>query len=73
METLNRKQSPIEHADIEDYLSHKALNLRAKLNKQEAYKGADYVIIATPTDYDAETNCFILSCSLLHSLKALFL
>ena len=58
VEMLNRKQSPIEDAEIEDYLSHKALNLRATLNKQEAYEGADYVIIATPTDYDAETNCF---------------
>lgn len=55
---LNRKQSPIEDAEIEEYLSHKALNLRATLNKQEAYEGADFVIIATPTDYDAETNYF---------------
>lgn len=55
---LNRKQSPIEDAEIVEYLSHKALNLRATMNKQEAYEGADYVIIATPTDYDAETNYF---------------
>ncbi|MFT7228003.1 MAG: UDPglucose 6-dehydrogenase [Methylophilaceae bacterium] len=58
VEMLNRKQSPIKDAEIEDYLSHKALNLRATLNKQEAYEGADYVIIATPTNYDTETNCF---------------
>ncbi len=55
---LNRKESPIVDADIEDYLQHKPLNLRATLNKREAYEGAEFVIIATPTDYDPETNCF---------------
>ena len=55
---LNRKQSPIEDAEIEDYLQNKPLNLRDTLNKQEAYEGADFVIIGTPTDYDPETNCF---------------
>ena len=58
VEMLNRKTSPIADAEIEDYLKTRPLNLRATTDKEDAYVGADFVIIATPTDYDPETNYF---------------
>lgn len=55
---LQRRESPIEDRELEDYLHNKPLRLTATLDKQTAFADADFVIIATPTDYDPDTNYF---------------
>jgi UDPglucose 6-dehydrogenase len=55
---INEKKSPIVDKDIEEYLKNKQLNLKATLDPKKAYENADFVIIATPTDYDPITNYF---------------
>ena len=58
IEMINNKKSPILNEEIQEYLTSKPLNLRATLDPKEAYKEADFVIIATPTNYDTNTNYF---------------
>lgn len=58
VDMLNNQQSPIMDAEIQDYLRNKSLQLKATTDKQIAYQDADFIIIATPTDYDPNTNTF---------------
>lgn len=58
VELINQRQTPIEDSEIQEFLSNKSLNLQATLDKNEAYTDAEFVIVATPTNYDSHTNYF---------------
>ena len=58
VDRVNNKQSTVADAEIEAFLAEKELSLTATLDKQVAYKGASFVVVATPTNYDQDTNCF---------------
>jgi len=58
VEKVNNKQSTVADAEIEAFLAEKELSLKATLDKQAAYEGASFVVVATPTNYDPDTNCF---------------
>ncbi len=58
VDLINKKRSTVSDREIENFLLKKELNLRATLNKNDAYNEANYIVIATPTNYDPDTNCF---------------
>src|SRR5690554_2578681 len=58
VELINQRQTPIEDSEIQEFLSNKPLSLQATLDKNEAYTDAEFVIVATPTNYDSHTNYF---------------
>lgn len=58
VDMVNKRQSPIVDPEIQDFLANKSLNLRATQNKTDAYEGAKFVVVATPTNYDPDTNYF---------------
>ena len=71
MDKINRRESTIQDDYIEDYLAHKDLDITATLDGEEAYRNAEYVIIATPTNYDSKKNFF--DCSAVEAVIELVL
>ena len=67
VDMINNRRSPIVDREIEDFLANKNLNLRATLDGEKAYSEAEYVVIATPTNYDSKKNFFDTSQSQSHN------
>ena len=71
VELINNRKSPIQDEYIEKYLEEKELNLEATLDPEKAYRGADFIVVAAPTNYDSEKNFF--DTSAVESVIELFL